>query len=360
MNKKLIVWMVFVLMVSCSQIFAREKHNDLKFFPASNKAIHFVGRIDLSNKAMPRLWSPGVYFYTTFKGPNCFLILHNDVQNGNLMDNYIEVVVDGKTSRIKLPAKSDTIQVAKNLPEGNHKLLVCKNTESGFGFIEVVGIECRQLINEKDKTSRLIEYFGDSITCGALSDPSGTPCGEGQWGDQHNAYMSYGPTTARTLNAKWIISAVSGIGLIHSCCGMKITLPEVYDKLILQGDSIPWDFKKMQPDVATICLGQNDGIQDSTKFCSAYVDFIKNIRYKYPHTTIVLLTSPMADESLNKVLQHYIASVQKDINNGGDKNVYHYFFKKRYYHGCDTHPDVQEHQEIAAELAPFVKEIKGW
>jgi len=41
----------------------------------------------------------------------------------------------------------------------------------------------------------------------------------------------------------------------------------------LRGDTITWDFKAYQPDVVTICLGQNDGPkQDSTLFCSTYVD----------------------------------------------------------------------------------------
>ncbi|ANI90265.1 acetyl xylan esterase [Arachidicoccus ginsenosidimutans] len=352
--KKLLVLFLLLNHFCFAKTFRR-----LKFFDASNKAIHYVGRIDCSNPELPRFWSPGVYFYTTFVGPDCYVVLNDEVNYG-VMHNYIEIVVDGKPRRIMLSAKTDTVWVAKNLSKGKHTLLVCKDTESGIGYLEVVGIGCRKLVNEKDSSKYLIEYFGDSITCGTSSDLSQTPCGAGRWEDQHNAYMSYGPTVARALNARWIISAVSGIGLIHSCCGMKITMPQVYDKLMLRNDSIEWNMNKMQPDVATICLGQNDGIQDSTKFCSAYVKFVKTLRSKYPNTTFILLTSPMADENLNKVLRNYLLSVQKEINNEGDKNVYHYFFKKRYYHGCDGHPDVDEHQQIAAELAPFIKQIKHW
>lgn len=43
-------------------------------------------------------------------------------------------------------------------------------------------------------------------------------------------------------------------------------------------DTIIGDFNKYQPDVVTICLGQNDGIQDSAAFCNNYIAFIKQLR----------------------------------------------------------------------------------
>ncbi len=172
--------------------------------------------------------------------------------------------------------------------------------------------------------------------------------------------MSYGPITARELNAQWSLSAVSGIGLIHSCCNMTITMPQVYDKVNLRNDSINWDFKNYQPDVVTVCLGQNDGIQDSTKFCSAYIDFIKRLRSYYPKAAIFCLTSPMADSSLTIVLKNYLSSIVWHENNSGDKNIYKYFFSKRYHNGCGDHPDILEHKEIAKKLASYIKKIMNW
>src|ERR1019366_5796937 len=105
-------------------------------------------------------------------------------------------------------------------------------------------------------------------------DLSKVPCGKGQWYDEHNAYMSYGARTSRNLNAQWQLTALAGVGLIHSCCGMNVVMPQIFDKVFLRGDTIKWDFKKYQPDVVTICLGQNDGALDSPLFCSTYVKFI--------------------------------------------------------------------------------------
>jgi hypothetical protein len=77
----------------------------------------------------------------------------------------------------------------------------------------------------------------------AGSDLSAVPCGKGVWQDQHNAYLSYGPVTARALSAQYHLSAVSGIGLMHSCCNMNIIMPQVYDKISMRNDTINWNFE---------------------------------------------------------------------------------------------------------------------
>jgi hypothetical protein len=93
-------------------------------------------------------------------------------------------------------------------------------------------IRCAKLLKPLPKPTRKIEFIGNSITCGTGSDQSEIACGKGVWQDQHNAYLSYGPTVARQLNAQWSLSAVSGIGLIRSCCNLEIVMPQVLIKLI--------------------------------------------------------------------------------------------------------------------------------
>ena len=128
----------------------------------------------------------------------------------------------------------------------------------------------------------------------------------------------------------------------------------------MRGDSIAWDFKKYQPDVVTICLGQNDGIQDFNSFCNNYNKFIKQLRGYYPNAMFVCLTSPMADAALTSFLKKTLTAIVKKSNDEGDKKVTSYFFSKQYHNGCDGHPDLAEHKEIAAELTNFVKEKMNW
>jgi hypothetical protein len=250
--------------------------------------------------------------------------------------------------------------VAEGLSEGTHTLLICKNTESNVGYVEFAGIRCRELVKLSAAPVRRMEFIGNSITCGTGSDLSATPCGAGQWHDQHNAYMSYGPLTARMLHAQWQLTAVSGIGLMHSCCQLEIVMPQVFDKVQLRTDSIAWDFRKYQPDLVTVCLGQNDGMQDPAVFCDRYINFLNSLRKVYPRATLICLSSPMADSALNAVLRRYISAIVAGANKQGDKKVHVYFYSRRYYHGCDSHPDLLEHASMAAELSAYIKKIMRW
>ncbi|MEO6681664.1 MAG: GDSL-type esterase/lipase family protein, partial [Ginsengibacter sp.] len=186
------------------------------------------------------------------------------------------------------------------------------------------------------------------------------PCNAGDWYEQANAWKAYGPITARTLNAQWHITAVSGIGLVQSCCGNTHTMPQVFRQINLEPVGPAWDFKKYQPDVLTICLGQNDGLQDSSIFVQAYIRFIANVRAVYPKTEIVLLSSPMAGKELQAMLMKYCTAVRKELFNNGDKKIHTFFFDKQYTGGCDSHPSETEHQEIAELLTSFIKKTMNW
>jgi lysophospholipase L1-like esterase len=331
----------------------------LTLFTADNPNIQYTGRIDFADPKKPRFWAPGVYITATFEGSTCDIVVADEVLGGKT-HNYLEVVVDGKPTRLKLTSKENTLRVAENLPGKRHTLVVCKDTEAGIGYLQFVGVKCARLLPPPPKPTRKIEFIGNSITCGTGSDLSAVPCGKGEWHDQHNAYLAYGPLVARALNAQWHLSAVSGIGLVRSCCDMGIVMPEVFDKINQRANSLAWDFARYQPDVVTITLGQNDGVQDSAKFCGAYVAFIKVVRSKYPKAHLVCLTSPMADAKLMAVLQRYLTGVVSAVQASGDQAVSKFFYSRRYNSGCDNHPDLAEHQLIANELGAYLQSTLGW
>jgi len=335
------------------------QQNFHSFYEADHPFIQYTGRIDFTNPKLPRFWQPGVYITIKFTGSDCEVIINDEVLWGK-NQNYLEVVVDGKPARIQTKGKQNTIKVAENLSGGEHTLVICKNTEANIGYLELVGFRCHQLVAPLPKPIRKIEFIGNSITCGAGSDLSSIPCGKGVWHDQHNAYLSYGPIAARTLLAQHHLSAVSGIGLMHSCCKMNIIMPQVYDKISMRNDSIAWNFNNYQPDVVTVCLGQNDGIQDETAFSNNYLTFLKRLRGYYPKATIICLTSPMADAKLAAFMKKVLTAIVKERNRNGDKMIDSYFFSKQYHNGCDGHPDLDEHQLIAEELTAFITMKMKW
>ena len=354
---------VILLSILCSLLLQSKitiaQQNNTSFFAADNSNIQYIGRIDFTNPKLPRFWQPGVYINVKFSGSRCEVILNDEILWGK-NHNYLEIVLDGKAKRIQTKAAHDTIVVADGLSSGVHTLTICKNTEANIGYLELVGIRCRQLLKPAPKPKRKIEFIGNSITCAAGSDASVVPCGKGVWQDQHNAYLGYGAVTARTVNAQYHLSAVSGIGLMYSCCNMNIIMPPVFDKISMRNDTINWNFNNYQPDIVTVCLGQNDGIQDSASFCNNYISFIKQLRGHYPRAQLLLLSSPMADARLKKFMVATLTAIKNNVNVTGDKKVFTYFFSKQYHNGCNSHPDLEEHQLIAKELTVVIKKIMKW
>jgi lysophospholipase L1-like esterase len=358
---KQFIYTLFIVLTNTSFAAALTKNGALKLFKADDTHIQYVGRIDFSNPQIPRIWAPGVYIKAKFKGSYCEILINDEDLGGN-NHNYLEIIIDDKNPyRIQTSGISNVIKVPDSLSDTEHTVMICKDTESNIGYIDFVGFRCEKLLPLPSKPKRKIEYFGDSITSGTGMDLSTILCGKGQWYDQHNAYMSYGAITSRNLNAQWHLTALAGVGLVHSCCNMNVLMPQIYDKVFLRGDTIAWDFKEYQPDVVTICLGQNDGPkQDSTVFCTAYVNLIKAIRQHYPKADIICLTSPMGDKTLTPVLQRFLSGITGYLNTSGDKKVYKYFFSRQFHNGCGGHPDLDEHKLIADELTAYIKQLKSW
>ncbi len=332
----------------------------VQFIGADHRDIQYTGRIDFSNPKLPRFWTAGVYIQVKFKGTSCSIIV-NDEELGGKSHNYLEIAIDQqKPFRIQTTGKTDTIAIATGLQRGAHTLTICKNTEALIGYLEFAGLLCEGIMPMPAKPQRKIEFIGNSITCGMGSDLSVVPCDSAEWYDQHNAYFSYGPTVARALKAQYHLTSESGIGLMHSCCDKPFVMPQVFDKVNIATNTMSWDFSKYIPDVVTVCLGQNDGIQDSVKFCTAYVDFIHTIRKHYPSAQIICLTSPMADAALTKALKNYLTGIVNYTNAQGDKKISKYFYSRSFNSGCGGHPDLKEHQLIANELTAYIRSVMKW
>ncbi|MBL7743366.1 MAG: hypothetical protein JNN00_07780 [Chitinophagaceae bacterium] len=349
---------IFSFFLLCNSSLAQRASYKIGYYEPDHPYIQYMGRVDFSDPKLPRFWQPGVSVTVRVKGHRCDFIV-NDEELWGKNHNYLELVVDGEATRLQTKAKRDTISVA-GLSEGTHTITLVKNTEANIGWLELVGIKCHELLAPDPKPKRKIEFIGNSITCGTGSDQTVVPCGKGVWQDQHNAYLSYGAITARKLKAQYHLSAVSGIGLMRSCCNMEVIMPQVFDKISMRNNAVPWNVEKYQPDVLTVCLGQNDGIQDSAAFCDSYIAFIKKLREYYPKADIICLTSPMADASLAAFMKKTLTVVIEKVNRSGDKKVSNYFFSRQYSSGCDYHPGLEEHKQIADELTAFIRKKMKW
>lgn len=312
------------------------------------------------------LISSAVHFSFSFEGRGCAVFASLSSWQDH---NYLQYELDGvyqKRVRVLKQAKEPIVIEAPT--DGRHTITIYKATEAHTGPIYIRQVSGTGLQAIAPSKASLIEFIGNSITCGAASDPSEVPCGTGLYHDQHNAYYAYGPRVARSLGANFILSSVSGIGIYRNWNSDGPVMPEVYRYADFhkEGERL-WNFKLYQPKLVSIALGTNDFSNgdgkkerlpfDSAKFVQGYIGFISQVRGDYGDVQLVLLSSAMMNGAKRELLQNCLTAVKNEVNNAHPTNkpIDLFFFAPMQAHGCSGHPNVEEHAKMAEELLPFMK-----
>ena len=326
------------------------------------------GRYAWNEKQDLELISSAINFGFSFSGKECKVFAY---LTDTTAHNYLQYELDSVYQRrIKIAGNKRTPFIIDAGKEGRHTVWIYKATEAHTGPIFIEKITGQDLKPLKRAPAPLIEFIGNSITCGAAADPSETPCGAGVYHDQHNAYYAYGPRVARALSINFILSSVSGIGIYRTWNMDGPSMPQVYEKTDFQVDSKRlWPFETYKPAIVSIALGTNDlsngdGRHERSPFDSAifvgnYIKFVQFVKSKYPNATIALLSSPMINGENRVLLQKCLTAVKENIDalNLTNKKVALYFFKPMQAKGCTGHPNVEDHEILATELIPFFKSL---
>ena len=295
------------------------------------------------------------------------------VKSGNEKHNFLSVSVDNKYYK-RFHISSDTINTIRialpNEEKMAHEIGVYKATEAANGTVLFYGAMAEKLDYPQTKKEFTIEFIGNSITCGMGAESSSIPCGEGEWYDQHNAFLAYGPRVARSLNSNYILSSVSGIGMYRNWNdenNLEPIMPDVYDNLFLNTNQYePYTYSNnFVPNIIAICLGTNDlSDGDGTnprkafngeKFIKNYTDFVTRLFDRNPDAKIVLLTSPMLSGKKEKILLECLLEVEDYFIENRKISVFE--FRPLNPSGCTSHPNVDEHKIMAEQLAPFLKKL---
>lgn len=360
------------LLVLCCFIFCfRSSARELTLIKPNNPKIHYTGRIDFSDPEKPKLIGAGAYLQVKFKGTSCAIELANE--NLENKYNYMVTVLDGEyMGRFKVHGEQTRYLLADSLENREHTLVVCKATEAMIGYVEFGGFYCDKLKSFKDTRTRKIELIGDSITSGTGLDTEAVPCFKGIWHDQHNAWLTYGALLARDLDANWMLSSVSGIGIYRTWNRPGPDMLDVYENVYLNTDSSRvWNFKSYTPDLVTVCLGTNDFSNgdnsydraplDSTTFVNEYIKFLQKLRGHYPQAQIICLSSPVFRGKNLDIMDRYLTAIitqMRDVEK--DAKIHKYIFSDAWSSGCSGHPNAAQHRIIADELLPVVKNVMDW
>lgn len=352
---------IYLLSMGGSSILMAAKSDTLQAAALKPSGRYLVGDEGLE------LISSAAHFGISFTGKTCEVYVHLSNVGEH---NYLQCELDGVyQKRVKVDGAAKAPLVFTASKDGQHTLWIYKATEAHTGAIfidKVVGTKLKALQEPKKP---LIEFIGNSITCGAAADASEVPCGTGQYHDQHNAYKAYGPTLARALGARFVLSSVSGIGIYRNWNSDGPAMPHVYEKADFQELSTRfWNFTTFQPQIISIALGTNDyskgdGVKprlpfDSSTFVNNYIKFVQLVKSKQPQAQIVLLSSPMVHAE-HVQFENCLTAVKKAIDElyPKDKPVALYFFAPMKARGCSGHPNVEDHQLMAQELVPFFKKL---
>jgi lysophospholipase L1-like esterase len=339
--------------VLCLSIIATAQQ---KQFAANDPSIEYVGRFDFKNPVKPAFMYSGCMIRTGFTGTSISVKLEDDS-----LRNWYTVKLDDSIFTFKSNNSHGLYQLGKKLADKKHSIEISRRTEwhGGTSWFNGFVVDAEKKLFKLPKLTRTIEFIGNSLTCGYGN--------EGKSKDDHftyeteNNYHTYGTLVARSLNANYVSVCRSGIGMYQSYGGEKnFVQPKLYDEIIV-GSKTVWDYKSHQPDIVVIELGANDLAKplDSTAFVSTYIQFIRKIRRQYPEAKIVCAAGPDGLDETKSKFQSYVKAVTHQFA-ATDKRLYYFYFGKIDFHGADWHPNLKEHEQMAAVLLPFVKKITGW
>ena len=348
-------------------------------YKATEENVKLLGRTYFNeDKLYCALSGTGAEF--TFTGTKCSVTVMGDSNSGNPAnaDNQARVGIYVNGERVIDDMVDNLIEVYDVFESETAQdvtVSVVKLSESPMSTIAISDIKVTgSVIAPTPAKDVLIEFIGDSITCGYGADD---PVKEHNFSTKtEDVTKAYAYKTAAALNADYSMVSFSGYGIISGYTNDKKvsaqTVPQYYTKLgyswASNGSFVPanvdWDFSKRQPDVIVINLGTNDDSYTKTdserkmEYCTEYVEFLKLIREKNPDAKILCTLGVMGD----RLYEYVQLAALNYTEETGDTNISTMKFDVQLPddgYSADWHPSITTHDKAAEKLTNEIKALLG-
>jgi len=343
----------------------------MKITPSS-EFLQYCGRIDHSNRDAPVFVFPSTYVEFRFTGEKLSALFAS--RKSDAQDYYLGYIADGKQGKHLLSSDGSVrrYEIPLDSAKETHRVMLFKR-QDGYHTLTFHGLEAGGGAVFEDAPAlprRKIEVFGDSVSCGAVSEAVGCAGKEDPEhnGEYDNSYFSYAWMTARNLRAQLHNISQGGIALLDGTGWFRepeqIGMESMYDKIQYNpglDEPKPWEFYRYTPHVVIVAIGQNDSHPEdymasdfrgekAENWKKHYRDFILKLQQQYPHAVFVLFTTILHHSAK---WDQAIGAVCGELRDG---RVFHFVYNRN-GRGTPGHARVSEAEEMSFELSRFIMAI---
>ena len=314
--------------------------DDIVYLAQSGSSIEFYLK---AKSALITIYGSTVYLHEEYEKPR-YAVYINDKK---LVDEKIQA----KETKILL-FNYDTVKEVK--------IKIILLSEAIFGNIGINKLYAYSFIDEEniicstEKKKYLIEFIGDSITCGyGIEAKSANELFDTS---TENFEKTYAYLATKELNYDYSVVCYSGCGIITPGNKMSQRYTEINSFI---GD-LEWNFSEEKNDIIVINLGTNDiyfALSFEGDFYSQkYADFLRMVRKYNPESIIICIFGMMGGELLFPLIMEGIKSLKDD-------KIFGYLFPEQKIEdgiGAQSHPNEISNKKWGKILADIINNILNY
>ncbi len=352
-----------------------------KYLPTSDNVKH-LGRTCMTDGT---LWlahsGSGAAFSFCGTGARITILGDSSVLTPGNETNYARIAVFVNGARvldelIDVPQKELSFYEDGDPKDLNVEIVKLSESLMSTAGIGEICLDTQNGIRPAEEKPRLIEFIGDSITCGyGVEDENREHDFRTATEDVTKAYAYL---TARALDADYSMVSYSGFGIISGYVNEgeprqpERTLPLYYDRFGLScgtylnrfPQKTTWDFTR-KPDLIVINVGTNDDsytldfADRQEDFCRAYTEFLKQVR-RFNADAVILCTLGIMGDRLFPMVKK-AACAYTDTT--GDNNISCMKFDEQLPEdglSANWHPTAATYVKAARRLTLFIRDLMGW